>query len=806
MKSKFLYFFIFLILLSVTSLQAQWTNVGTPGFSAGGALNQSLVFHPTSNEPYLAYRDGANASKTTVMRFDGTNWVNVGIAGFSAGTSAFQSLAIHPTTGEPYVAYQDFTIFQRTTVMRFDGTNWVNVGTAGFSGGLANYQSLAFHPTTHEPYVAYQEDFGFANKATVMRFDGTDWVSVGVAGFSTSGAPYQSLAFHPTTHEPYVAFLDENFVKTSVMRFDGTNWVNVGSPGFSLGFATDQNLAFHPITQEPYVAYIDGSLLQTVAMMRFDGTNWVSVGTPAGFSTNFAQYLSFAFNPITNEPYVAYRDNASANKTTVMRFDGTNWTNVGAAGFSAAAADHQDMAFHPTTGEPYVAYRDWGVGTRATVMRFIPPPAPEITLSGNSNPILNTSVTPSLANHTDFGSVESCVGTSFTRTFTITNIGSGDLSLTGTPLIDITGIGAAMFSLTTPPANTVLPGENTTFVITYEPTMVGLHEAVVTIDSNDPNVSNFTFAIQGTGIDNTAPVFTTCITDQSVSVDATCGYTLADYTTMVAASDNCGTVTFTQTPAIGSAQTGVVLVTITANDGNGNTAVCTFNTVPNDVTPPTFTTCVANQTENLSATCGYTVPDYTAAPYNAAATDNCGTVTYTQVPAAGTVLSGVGTTNVTITATDGSGNDTDCDFTLTLEDNTAPLASCMNIDAVLDASGSITLNAMLLNNSSSDNCTASGDLNFVFDDTGLATRNYDCTDAGSVYNVDIRITDLAGNSSVCNANITVVYNAALTYSATGFNESSANDGSIGDTLTISAACPIFAGAVGDDFVGTFATV
>jgi hypothetical protein len=53
--------------------------------------------------------------------------------------------------------------------MKFDGTNWLNVGNAGFSTGVVTYTSLAFSPTG-QPYVVYA-DSANSKKATVMKFD-----------------------------------------------------------------------------------------------------------------------------------------------------------------------------------------------------------------------------------------------------------------------------------------------------------------------------------------------------------------------------------------------------------------------------------------------------------------------------------------------------------------------------------------------------------------------------------------------------------------------------------------------------------
>jgi hypothetical protein len=53
--------------------------------------------------------------------------------------------------------------------MRYDGTDWVDVGVAGFSGGNAFFTSLAFSPANSNPYVAF-EDYVNSSKATVMEY------------------------------------------------------------------------------------------------------------------------------------------------------------------------------------------------------------------------------------------------------------------------------------------------------------------------------------------------------------------------------------------------------------------------------------------------------------------------------------------------------------------------------------------------------------------------------------------------------------------------------------------------------------
>ena len=258
---------------AVTSItRPLWSAVGSAGFSADTADYTSLAFAPDGT-PYVAYQDGGDNFKATVMKFNGSGWGSVGSARFSASSAIYTSLAFAPD-GTPYVAYQDVYNGQKATVMKFNGSEWISVGSAGFSAAQA-YTSLAFAPDG-TPYVAYL-DGGDNYKATVMKFNGSEWISVGSAGFSADMASYTSLAFAPDG-TPYVAYADYGTGnKTTVMKFNGSGWSSVGSAGFSAGPVTYTSLAFAP-DGTPYVAYQDVYNGQKATVMKFNGSEWISVG------------------------------------------------------------------------------------------------------------------------------------------------------------------------------------------------------------------------------------------------------------------------------------------------------------------------------------------------------------------------------------------------------------------------------------------------------------------------------------------------------------------------------------------------
>lgn len=354
---------LFIVFCSLSNTFAQWQNVGQPGFSDGGVGYTSLAFSNT-DEPYVVFKDYAHSGKASVMKFNGSSWVYVGQPGFSASNVNYLYTTIaFSNTGEPYIAFRDNSNSNKATVMKFDGSSWVVVGQAGFTAGGAAYTTIKFSGNG-TPYLAYVDDFN-SNKASVMKFDGTTWVNVGSPAFSSGIISWITFAFS-NTDEPYVGFWDNTYGgKATVMKFDGTNWVIVGQPGFSAGEARENSLAFNN-SGEPYLAYSDYANSFKASVMKFDGTTWANVG-PAGFTSTTAGFTKIAFN--NGVPYLAYSANTNAS---VMKFDGTSWIHVGLPAFSAGAAQFISFAFN-SVDEPYIAYEDNANANKATVMKYVTP-------------------------------------------------------------------------------------------------------------------------------------------------------------------------------------------------------------------------------------------------------------------------------------------------------------------------------------------------------------------------------------------------------------------------------------------------
>ncbi len=182
--------------------------------------------------------------------------------------------------------------------------------------------------------------------------------------------------------------------------------------------------------------------------------------------------------------------------------------------------------------------------------------------------------------------------------------------------------------------------------------------------------------------DTTGPELT-CVPEYTFSVDVDdCGANIA--IPLPIATDCNGIESVVQTSPIPNIEfpIGTTVVTFTATDDCGNVTTCTTNVVildtqnPELVCPPSINAC------NDPGTCAW-VSDDSVNPL----TSDCGStlLTYsvgnpdgsTSAPAEieGYVFE-VGSSTVTVTSTDTNGNETICNFTVTVEDCEAPTLIC----------------------------------------------------------------------------------------------------------------------------------
>lgn len=137
-----------------------------------------------------------------------------------------------------------------------------------------------------------------------------------------------------------------------------------------------------------------------------------------------------------------------------------------------------------------------GLGLSPTVI------APPFVVSGNGLGTLDGDQSPDAADGTDFGQASTAKRYT-TRTFTITNISSEPLQLTG-GLVVASGANSKDFRLAGKPARKIPGGGMTTFTVKFDPSVIGLETAVLSVTSL--GAKPYTFSVQGTGLTPTSEI------------------------------------------------------------------------------------------------------------------------------------------------------------------------------------------------------------------------------------------------------------------------------------------------------------
>lgn len=190
-------------------------------------------------------------------------------------------------------------------------------------------------------------------------------------------------------------------------------------------------------------------------------------------------------------------------------------------------------------------------------------PQPDINLQGLGNNIAPGN-TPVATDNTLFAAL--AIGsTSAANTFTIQNVGTAGLNLSGaSPYVTLGGAHPGDFAIVAVPSNSVGVGSSTTFTITFSPTFSGTRTATVTIASNDPDEPSYTFNISGTG---------TCTAFATISTVTPASGPVGTNVTLTAGSGNLTgtTVTFNGIAAtIVSSSATQLVVTVPAGASTGN--------------------------------------------------------------------------------------------------------------------------------------------------------------------------------------------------------------------------------------------
>lgn len=208
--------------------------------------------------------------------------------------------------------------------------------------------------------------------------------------------------------------------------------------------------------------------------------------------------------------------------------------------------------------------------------------------------------------------------------------------------------------------------------------------------------------------------------------------------------DNCGTVNVVSISkeTFNCSNIGANTVSLSVNDGHGNTNACTATVTVIDNMAPTVS-CQPT-TVYLNAAGSATV---NPASIFLSGADNCGTVNLQAATPGSFICNNIGDNLVFLTVNDGHGNTAVCNTTVTVLDKIAPTVVCKPATVDLNNNGTGSINTASVFQSGADNCG-------VVNQESVVPNTFECSNLG-INTVVLTVNDSHGNTNTCTATVTV---------------------------------------------------
>ena len=241
-----------------------WTNMTS---TAGGAHSPSLKV--AGGKLYMAYVDETRDNSLTVYEYNGTT----GRFNVYVSEGSVQNPVLSATSdGTLFVAFMDGANNDCTTVMKYDGSEWTTVGDAGFTGELRTTSRTKYN-IDFQVYNdrLYTLEWYYSDKyyLSVDVFDGEDWF----AGASRGESSMITTTISPLFFYSDVMYL--SYIATASYFEVVFKFVDASAPTLTLTSVTrtkedsaDVTLSVADSGYRLYYAVVaDGAAAPTVALV-----------------------------------------------------------------------------------------------------------------------------------------------------------------------------------------------------------------------------------------------------------------------------------------------------------------------------------------------------------------------------------------------------------------------------------------------------------------------------------------------------------------------------------------------------------
>lgn len=453
---------------------ARANGVGTAGVAPGVRIAAAKIAGVDSSGYFINYRDSNVVNALDWGRSVGARVSNSSWGGGSASSAVEEAFRVTRNAGMVH--------FAAAGNGGSAPVNWpatsphvYAVGATANNGTRASFSSYG----TGLDFMAPGDDIITTDRTGSAGYSSGDTAMVDGTSFAS---PYAAgVAALLLSREP-------SLTPSQVFDRMKNSCRDMGPTGYDTGYGWGQINAYRTLV--PGGGDDHGGTLATATLVSFPGT-WSGV-----------------INPATDEDMVRFvvSTTTTATFTSASSFDTyAHLYNSNGTEITYDDDSNGDRQFRIqivlTAGTYYLKVHSYNyayTGSYTVTMSGAAVSSPRMTMAGlNGVTIADGDTSPSSTDGTLFGSLATRNST-VRRTFTVRSTGNATLVLSGSPLVQISGSGAGQFRVATQPAASISAGASSTFALDYAPTTPGTHTATVTISSNDPTTSPYTFTVSGT--------------------------------------------------------------------------------------------------------------------------------------------------------------------------------------------------------------------------------------------------------------------------------------------------------------------
>lgn len=411
-------FLLCLLLITVTTSWAQWTNLDLGNLPTSNVKHQSFTLD-NNKTPYISYIDGNASNKLVIKKFNGTTWDEIVVPSVN---NVLKTMIVFDSNNTMYIGYT--TQFSRLVILKLENNQFETLGDKfNLETSSSAYSDPVLKVFNNNPFLFYTQKS--TGTSILKKYNSTTnvWDTITDSHFAENdnlGSQHYTIKFD-NTGAPYISYYykptgSNYYTKIKIKKYDGTNWVQI-APELTAKYSTSDIKGVAVVFKEdiPYLTFGDGVTIFKYKL-NISTQTWEEIGKVYELGVFSKDHQIYGNG---EGLLIAYRnqDTSSGGVSSIVveSYDGTNWgkladTNLPSyhnysfvikdqytyylSGINSNNSNRLEVKKIERKLNKYSenAIGNWSEGTNWSLGR-VPNEMDEIEIPTTSEVVLNTSVT-----------------------------------------------------------------------------------------------------------------------------------------------------------------------------------------------------------------------------------------------------------------------------------------------------------------------------------------------------------------------------------------------------------------------------